>query len=228
MQGLFFTGTDTGVGKTWVATMAASQLRAQGVKVGAYKPAASGIEDGRWADVDLLHEAIGGGFPHERICPQHFDLPLAPPDAARQEGREVDAELLRSGAHWWKGQVEMLIVEGVGGLLCPLTETETVAELAVDLGWPVVIVARNALGTINHTLLTIDAARHRGLHIAGVVLNQPQPPDPMDRSVHTNALAIAGLGQVTILGQVQHGADDLLPPDATATIDWSQLACDPT
>ena len=227
MHGLFFTGTDTGVGKTWVATMAAGHLRAQGVKVGAYKPAASGIENGRWPDVDLLHEAIGGGFPHERICPQRFDLPLAPPDAARQENREIDAGLLRSGAHWWNGQVDLLIVEGVGGLLCPLTETETVADLAAELGWPVVIVARNALGTINHTLMTIDAARHRGLDISGVILNQPQPPDPLDHSIHTNAQAITRLGQVTILGQVEHGADDLLPTDATATIDWSQLAGDP-
>lgn len=224
MQGLFFTGTDTGVGKTWVATMAARQLSRLGIRVGAYKPVASGVEDGRWADIDALGQAIGGGFPDERICPQRFDAPLAPPEAARREDRQVDAGLLRSGARWWNRQVDLLVVEGVGGLLCPLTDTETVADLAGDLGWPIVIVARNALGTINHTLLTIDAARHRGLDISGVVLNQPDAPDPLDRSLDTNARTIGRLGGVGILGLVAHGGHDLLPPDGTATIDWSELA----
>ncbi len=224
MQGLFFTGTDTGVGKTWITTMAARQLGQLGIRVGAYKPVASGVENNRWADIDALAEAIGGEFPDERICPQRFDAPLAPPEAARQEDREVDAGLLRSGARWWSQQVDLLVVEGVGGLLCPLTETETVADLAAGLGWPIVIVARNALGTINHTLLTIEAARHRGLDIAGVVLNQPDPPDSLDRSPETNAATIDRLGHVKILGHVAYGGHDLLPPDGTTTIDWSELA----
>ena len=89
MKGLFFTGTDTGIGKTWVTSIAARHLAAQSVAVGVYKPTASGIEDGRWADVVTLGEAVGGGFPDERICPQRFTAPLAPPEAARQENREV-------------------------------------------------------------------------------------------------------------------------------------------
>lgn len=220
MRGLFVTGTDTGVGKTWVTAMVARHLVQQEIQVGAYKPTASGSEDGRWADVDVLREAIGGRFPEERICPQRFDAPLAPPEAARLENREIDPGLLRSGALWWSDQVDTLLVEGVGGLLCPLTGSETIADLAVDLGWPIVIVARNALGTINHTLLTIDVARRRGLKISGVVLNQPEPPDPHDRSLDTNAGTIGRLGNVEILGHVAYGSRDLLPFDGTATIDW--------
>lgn len=224
MQGLFFTGTDTGIGKTWVTSIAARHLSAQGVAVGVYKPTASGVEDGRWADVVALAEAVGGGFPEERICPQRFAAPLAPPEAARQENRTVDPVLLRTGTEWWEKQVEVLLVEGVGGLLCPLTDTETIADLAADLAWPLVIVARNSLGTINHTLLTIDAARNRDLEIAGVVLNQPDPLDPLDRSTETNARAIEHYGNVDVLGHVVHGERDLRPSDGTATIDWSELA----
>ena len=224
MQGLFFTGTDTGIGKTWVTSIAARHLSEQGVAVGAYKPTASGVEDGRWADVVALAEAVGGGFPEERICPQRFAAPLAPPEAARQENRTVDPVLLRTGTEWWEKQVEVLLVEGVGGLLCPLTDTETIADLAADLAWPLVIVARNSLGTINHTLLTIDAARNRDLEIAGVVLNQPDPLDPLDRSLETNARAIEHYGNVAVLGHVVHGERDLRPSDGTATIDWAELA----
>ena len=116
MRGLFVTGTDTGVGKTWVTAMVARHLVQQEIQVGAYKPTASGSQNGRWADVDVLREAIGGRFPEERICPQRFDAPLAPPEAARLENREIDPGLLRSGALWWSDQVDTLLVEGVGGL----------------------------------------------------------------------------------------------------------------
>ena len=224
MKGLFFTGTDTGLGKTWVTSIAARHLAAQSVAVGVYKPTASGIEDGRWADVVTLGEAVGGGFPDERICPQRFTAPLAPPEAARQENREVDAALLRTGIEWWEQRVEVLLVEGVGGLLCPLTDTETVADLAADLAWPLVIVARDKLGTINHTLLTIDAARSRDLQIAGVVLNQLDPSDALANSLESHIRAIEHYGNVDVLGHVVHGDRDLLPSDGTATIDWMELA----
>ena len=224
MKGLFFTGTDTDIGKTWVTSIVARHLSTQGIAVGAYKPAASGVDDGRWADVVSLSEAVGGGFPEERICPQRCAAPLAPPEAARQENLTVDPVLLRTGIEWWEQRVEVLLVEGVGGLLCPLTDTETIVDLAVDLAWPLVIVARNSLGTINHTLLTIEAARNRDLQIAGVVLNHPDPSDPLDRSLETNARAIEHYGNVDVLGHVVHGERALRPSNGTATIDWSELA----
>src|SRR5262249_17926499 len=132
-RGLFITGTDTGVGKTYVAAGIVRLLRQQGMRVGACKPVASGSELGPagpfWQDVEQLHAALGGEYPRERICPQCWHAAVAPPIAARLEGGEVDGRLLRNGADWWREQVDLLVVEGAGGLLSPLTETETVADL---------------------------------------------------------------------------------------------------
>jgi len=226
--GLFVTGTDTGVGKTFVSVSVARQLRSEGLTVGAYKPACSGaIEtaDGPvWEDVEALHAATGGAFERERICPQRFLAPLAPPVAATAEGKRVDPRLLRSGAEWWGGRCDLLIVEGAGGLLCPLTEEETFADLAVDLGLPVLVVARATLGTISHTLLTVEAARRRGLDVAGVVLNEVVPAGD-DGSVATNAAEIERRGCVVVLGVVSHGTPARLSKGGkVVTADWRQLA----
>src|SRR5262249_49191971 len=154
LRGLFVTGTDTGVGKTYVLCGIIAALRARGVRVGAYKPAVSGSTNGPggpvWDDLVQLQSALGGDVEFERICPQRFQSPLAPPVAARSEGKCVDAELLRSGIEWWRERADVVVVEGAGGLLSPITETEAVADLAVSLGFPLVIVARVSLGTINH------------------------------------------------------------------------------
>src|SRR5579871_2504460 len=117
IPGLFITATDTGVGKTYFASAIARRLRDQSVRVGAYKPVASGsIRDARggpvWGDVEALSSALGREFDPERICPQRFHAALAPPVAAHQEGGAVDPHLLRSGATWWETQVDFLFVEG--------------------------------------------------------------------------------------------------------------------
>jgi len=212
-RGLFITGTDTGVGKTWVTAMALRDLKADGVTAGAYKPAVTGsvTDDAgveRWTDVERLAEALGAEWPLERISPQRFTAPLAPPTAAAREGRQVDARLLRDGAGWWNGRVELLLVEGVGGLLCPLSDSDNVADLAVDLEFPLLIVAGAGLGTINHTLLTVEAARQRDLVVAGVVLNQYEPLDPGDRSIETNAVDIEARTGIPVLAHVAHGQRD--------------------
>lgn len=133
LRGLFITGTDTGVGKTDVAAAIISALRSRGVRVGAYKPAASGSTPGPngpvWDDVARLQAALEEEIPAEQICPQRFQAPLAPPVAARMEGKEVDAALLRSGIERWRDRAEIVIVEGAGGLLSPLTDSESVADL---------------------------------------------------------------------------------------------------
>ncbi|HUG93185.1 MAG TPA: dethiobiotin synthase [Planctomycetaceae bacterium] len=227
-RGLFITGTDTGVGKTWVAALLARELRAQGLTVGAYKPAATGActdPDGRlrWQDVDALAAVLGGTWDPARICPQRFIAPLAPPVAARGEGRSVDRDLLVRGAAWWSGQVEVLLIEGVGGLLCPLTDGETVADLAAGLRLPLLVVARQALGTINHTLLTIEAARGRGLAIAGVILNEVAPASG-DPSVATNADEIESRAGVRVLATLSHGQQaGLLRDRHGRTIEWREL-----
>lgn len=217
LPGLFITGTDTGVGKTYVTALLIRELLERGVNVGAYKPACSGSvpgPDGRplWEDVETLAAALGGRFSRDETCPQRFAAPLAPPVAARLEGRAVDAGLLRAGAERWQGKIELLLVEGAGGLLCPLTERETVADLALDLGLPLVIVARLGLGTINHTLLTVEVARGRGLSVAGIVFNQGPPVDTfavegidqqcLDLSSSSNPREVAARVDVPVLGVV--------------------------
>lgn len=228
VPGLFVTGTDTGVGKTFVTAMIAGQLRDAGLTVGAYKPACSGSVETPagpvWDDVEILHQATERRFDRDRICPQQFHAPLAPPVAARQEGRTVDCDRLREGAIWWGSRCDLLLVEGVGGLLCPLTETTTVADLAVELQMPLLVVARATLGTINHTLLTLDAARSRGLTVAGVLLNAVVDVDG-DVSVTTNAEEIARRSGVEVLGMLPHGPPArLLTPPSQRRIDWAALA----
>jgi dethiobiotin synthetase len=227
--GLFITGTDTGVGKTHVATAIIRVLRAQGVRVGAYKPAVTGSQPGPcgpiWDDVARLQAALGREIAPERISPQRFQAPLAPPAAAREEGRVVDAALLRRGIEWWNDQAEFLVVEGAGGLLSPMTETETVADVARDLGLPLIVVARTSLGTINHTLLTVEAARNRRLNVAGIILNQSVAADPHDRSTESNAQELGRRCDVPILAILPYAASsDLLQCTSLSTIDWMRLA----
>jgi dethiobiotin synthetase len=171
-----------------------------------------------------LQSALGGDVPIERIGPQRFEAPLAPPVAARLEGKQVDAGLLRSGLEWWSGRVDVVVVEGAGGLLSPITDTEAVADLAVPFGFPLVIVARLSLGTINHTLLTVEAARARGLHVAGIILNHSTPPDPDDRSLESNPDELKKRCGAPVLAILPHdSAAGLLRQSPLFTIDWMRF-----
>ncbi len=152
------------------------QLRSDGLQVGAYKPACSGAEfddAGRphWRDIDALVAAAGFTGDSNLICPQRFIAPLAPNVAAKLEGRSVDDALLADAFHHWEGQADVVVVEGAGGLLSPLSDDSTNADLAVRLQLPLIIVAANRLGVLNHTALTVEAATRRGLSILAVVLN---------------------------------------------------------
>jgi dethiobiotin synthetase len=229
-KGLFVTATDTGVGKTYLTALIARSLQEIGVRVGAYKPVCSGADvapDGTmsWADVRILAEAIGVGFDPVRVCPQRLRAPLAPPVAARLEGISLDFESMLSGAAWWQGRVDVLLVEGVGGLLCPLAEDKTIADLAVALAYPLVVVARPGLGTINHTLLTVEAARHRGLRVAGVVLNEAEPLTPgPGPGTDDNAAEIARRANVPVLGVVRHGSQHVEQGnDRVGPVEWLKL-----
>ena len=228
-RGLIITGTDTGVGKTYVAAAIIRILRTQGRRVGAYKPAVTGSRPGPdgpiWDDVTCLQAALGRDVAPERICPQRFHAPLAPPVAARLERRCVDAALLRRGLDWWNDRADVVIIEGAGGLLSPLSETDTIADLARDFEFPLVVVARMSLGTLNHTLLTLEAARNRRLQVAGIVLNEPAVRDPDDLSIGTNAEELRRRSDVPILAILPHApSSDLLEPPPLSTIDWMQLA----
>ena len=138
----------------------------------------------------------------------------------------MDAALLRGGIDWWRGKAEAIIVEGAGGLLSPLSDSDLVADVARDLGFPLIIVSRLSLGMINQTLMTVEAARTRGLPIAGIVLNQPIPPDLGDLSAETNPKELAARCDVPILAILPHGPDAaLLQISPLFTIDWMELGC---
>ena len=223
-RGLFITGTDTEVGKTYVAVLIARALRAAGHRVGVYKPAASDCRPEGVAlvsdDAMRLWEAAGRPGELEPVCPQRFQAPLAPHLAARAEGKRLDPELLRSGLECWRTRSDVILVEGAGGLMSPLGEEAYVADLACDFGFPLVVVSRNALGTINQTLQTLIAAAafREGLDIAGIVLNNPAPPAD-DASTATNRDELAARCVPPILAEVAWNANDF-----DAEVDWFELA----
>ena len=228
MSGLFITGTDTGVGKTYVACLIIKQLRAAGLRVAPYKPVCSGAErdaQGRpvWGDVEQLAAASGCLVPPDRLCPQTFDAPLAPPVAAANEGKSVDERLLRDGFDWLQKRFDLVIVEGAGGLLSPLGASSTSADLAKDLGLPVIIVSADRLGMINHTLLTVEAAVTRAIEVSGVILSRTTAD--RDGSEAANLSQLQRFCDVPILGQVEFGGTDLLRPSGRAArIDFRSLA----
>jgi dethiobiotin synthetase len=226
IPGLFITGTDTNVGKTYVAAVIARSLVARGLRVGVYKPAASGCSHDEQSnllseDAVALWNAAGQPGDLEHVCPQRFAAPLAPHLAARIEGKSLDADLLRSGLDYWKACSDIVLVEGAGGLMSPISDRECVADLALYVGFPLVIVARNVLGTINATLQTLFTAAHYrgGLPVAGVVLNHPAPPEADDVSLASNREELIARCSAPLLASVEHGAALF-----DSAVDWFQLA----
>jgi dethiobiotin synthetase len=225
IPGLFITGTDTGVGKTYVTALIARQLAAEGRKVGVYKPAASGClrEAGTLVSEDAvtLWNAAGRPGEFERVCPQCFEAPVAPHLAAMAEGRRLDAALLRQGLDYWLERSEIVLVEGAGGLMSPMGDDEYVADLAEDFGFPLVVVSRNVLGTINQTLQTLIVASvfREGLSVAGVVLNHPALPSADDVSLSQNRRELTVRCVPPVLAEVAWAADRM-----DASVDWFALA----
>jgi dethiobiotin synthetase len=222
--GLFIAGTSTDVGKSYVAAMMARALVEAGRRVGVYKPAASGCrrvgQDLVSDDAVALWEAAGRPGDLDRVCPQRYLAPLAPPRAAAAEGRAVDRSLLRSGLDFWRASSEFVLVEGAGGLMSPLSDVDYNIDLAAESGFPLVIVAANELGVINAVLQTVITARSRapGLPIAGVVLNQARQRDD-DASLASNAEEIAQRCEAPLLATIGFGARRF-----DGAQDWFELA----
>lgn len=232
IPGLFVSGTDTNVGKTYVATAIVRALAAKGQRVGVYKPAASGGErtatGWRYADPESLWEAAGRPLTLNAVCPQCFAAPLAPYLAARAEGREIDEHWLRSGLEPWRSVSDFLVVEGAGGLLSPLGPNDLALDLALDFQLPLVIVAPNRIGVVNQVLQTLCAARHfrasRSAPVAAVVLNDVRDPavrpdEVDDPSCESNAELLAEWLDETPLVRCAWRGDFLGPPIA-----WDELA----
>lgn len=235
MRGFFITGTGTKVGKTYVGALLARELTSRGLKVGVYKPVASGCVTlseyqvsgrrkasgesgtGGWglgaedlvaADALTLWHAAGCPLSLAEVCPQRFRAAVAPNVAARMEQRRVDANLLRIGIDPWLSTSDIVLVEGAGGLMSPLSDDDYNADLAADLGLPLVVVAANRLGVINDTLQTVITASvfADGLEVAGVVLNCVSEAAG-DESLSTNAEQLREHLRVPVLGEVSHGGE---------------------
>ncbi len=219
MFGLFVTATDTGAGKTYVTALIARALRDRGTAVRVCTPVATGAEwvGGRWLSEDtrLLAEATGDPD-YERITPWAFPTPAAPPVAARIAGVSLRLDQLVDAVRRRAADGALVLVEGVGGLLCPLTETETVADLAAELDLPLVIVARRSLGTLNHALMTLEVARARRLRVAGVVVCETTPVT--GAAEETNVEELRRRIGVPLLGVIPHRAA------AAPGVDWRRLA----
>jgi dethiobiotin synthetase len=197
-RGLFVTATDTGVGKTIVAAAILAALRARGRSVAAFKPVLTGTDepaDPDWPPDDVLLAAATGADP-ATIAPARYGPPVSPHLAAELAGRPVDPAALRAALAARAAGVDVVVVEGVGGLLVPLARDYAVRDFARDAGLPLVVVARPGLGTINQTLLTLESARSAGLAVTGVVLTPwPREPSAMEDD---NRATIAALGSVEV------------------------------
>jgi dethiobiotin synthetase len=208
VRGLFVTGTDTGVGKTVLSAALLAAIAAEGGSVSAHKPAITGLDEpgergtkGVWPpDHELL--AAAAGMDAEQVAPFRYGPAVSPQLAAELAGERIDRDrLLAAGAAAigignGGAPQRTLIVEGVGGLFSPLAEDFTVCDLATALRLPLLIAARPGLGTINHTLLTLQAARAAGLTVRAVVLTPwPEHPSRLERS---NLEAITRLGFIEV------------------------------
>jgi dethiobiotin synthetase len=211
LRGVFVTGTGTEVGKTVLAAAIARSVAATGARVAVFKPAVSGLDQDGEPDHALLRRAAGSTQSDDEVAPYRFGPPVSPHLAAELAGDPIDPEHVVASAHAAADRADFLVCEGVGGLLVPLTLGYLVRDFARELGLPVVIAAAPGLGTINHTLLTIEAARAVGLEAKLVVLT-PWPDDPsaVERS---NRNAIEQLGEVptAVLQRLDLGATDSWP-----------------
>jgi len=220
LRGLFVTGTDTEVGKTVVAAAVCAALAARGERVAAFKPVVTGMDEepGEWPrDHELLARSASAGQAPSDVTSLTFGPPVSPHYAAEQAGMTLEpAELVRAARRAADG-ADVLVCEGVGGLLVPLTPGYFVRDLAIALGLPLLIAARPGLGTINHTLLTLEAARAAGLSPAAVVIT-PWPDDPTGIEL-SNRRTIEALGNVRVEGLPSTTPETLATAGAALPLD---------
>jgi dethiobiotin synthetase len=214
VRGVFVTGTGTEVGKTVAAAVIARSRSAEGERVHVFKPAVSGLEENTEPDHSLLRRASGSSQSDDEIAPYRYGPPVSPHLGAELVGEVIDRERLLSTARRAGEGADFLVCEGVGGLLVPLTLGYLVRDLARELAMPIVVAAAPGLGTINHTLMTIECARVVGLEVAAVVLT-PWPAEPSTVEA-SNREAIERLGQVRVEALPEI---DLAEPDT-----WPALA----
>lgn len=211
LRGCFVTGTDTGVGKTVVAAALARCLRQHGLSVGVMKPIETGYPAGTssTSDADRLRAAIGTPDSLDLVSPYRFSAPLAPLAAARRAGLTIEIERIVSARKDLAARHQYLVVEGVGGVMVPITDHLTVCDLIVRLSLPAIVVSHATLGSVNHALLTLGALRQRGIAILGIVLNQRTSLSggPNDRlQQEATVRLVKELSGVPVVGPLRHEA----------------------
>ena len=199
-RAFFITGTDTGVGKTVTTACLIKTLQNQGFVVAVAKPFESGgNRDGAW-----LKQLTGQPDAWDRWAfPYKFKAPMAPAMAAPREGVRISVKKVIVGLQQLEKRVDVLLVEGAGGVLVPIRKKYMMADLMAELGYPVIIVARPALGTINHSLLTLEALRRRGCKVEGIIFNRCQP-GRVSVVEKQNPMVIATLGRIKVLGTLPY------------------------
>lgn len=196
---LFLTGTDTNVGKSYVASLLVRALRAEGRDCVGLKPICCGDRE----DATLLHAAADGAIELNDINPVWLRTPAAPYTASLIENRAIDLALIREAFERARAKHENVIVEGAGGWLVPIARDYSIADLAAEMGLPVAIVVANRLGALNHALLTVAAVRARGLECAGLILNHPSEEE--DIATTTNRGVLEEFAGVPILFDIAYG-----------------------
>lgn len=206
IQGVFVTGTDTGVGKTMVAAALLRFLRERGLRAAGMKPVETGVPDpsGLGQDAVLLQWASRCESDPETVAPYRFRAPLAPSLASEKEGVRIDSALVVDAARRLSASHDFLVVEGAGGLMVPLSGGLLTADLVKQLGLPLLVVCRPGLGTINHTLLTVFAARAMEIPLAGFVINgMPSEPGEAEQSAPHTLASLASADLLGVLGEVK-------------------------
>ena len=232
LPGLFVTGTDTDVGKTVIAAAIARTLRLAGERVAVLKPVATGCRRDREGlisdDAELLAAASDTPQPLDLICPNRYHEPLAPSVAARRAHQPIDYRAIDNAVRLAAGDATCFVVEGAGGAMTPIDQHHTMLDLIKASGAAAVIVAHAKLGTINHTLLTLQALSAVGVRIAGVVINN-YPTDLVGTAEETAPAEIERLGRVPVLAIVPR--EPFTPPQlpggvlsAIGRVDWLALA----
>ncbi len=232
-QGFFITGTDTGVGKTVATACLLSLYRKHGLNVGVMKPVETGVDpecsSSANSDAKFLMEIAQSTDSLSEVCPIRLKTPASPYQAGKMENRSIDIDRIINSFRLLAGKYDPMLVEGVGGLLVPLTPRYLICDLIRDLGLPLLVVGRNSLGTLNHTLLTLRAAQQAGIRVRGVILNRTHPggKDAIEQGhadIITELSGVPVLGEIPFLGQISEKSftDEVLD-NLEASLDFSQL-----
>ena len=208
-KGIFITGTDTGVGKTVITAALAWTLIQAGKTVGVMKPVETGTGIPGLADIEFVERVLDTKYDLDDVCPYRFREPLSPLTASRISGIKIDIGRIKGAFQKLRSMSDAVIVEGAGGLLVPILDNYLMADLASELGLSLLIVTRPGLGTLNHTVMTVDAARKRGIDVIGIVINR-FPPSP-GLAERTNPELIARMTGVPITG--------VFPSDPTLSVE---------